>query len=413
MEPERAEPGRNVLLGVTGGIAAYKAPELVRRLRERGCVVRCALTPAASSFVSPLALEVVSGRAVHREEYLTASGSGSELHVEAAAWADLLLIAPATGHALAALALGLADNFLLTTALAFRGPLVVAPAMHTAMWENPVLQARVAELRARGVELVGPVSGPLASGEAGVGRMAEVPEIVAAVEHRLAPGDLSGRVVMVTAGPTFEPIDAVRFLGNRSSGKMGFAIAAEAARRGARTLLVSGPVALETPRGVERIAVETALEMAAAVRERAAACDVVVMAAAVADFRPGERAVGKLKRSAGPPRLDLVENPDILAGLAEWAPGALRVGFAAETGDSLAESRRKLAAKSAHLLVANDVSRADIGFGADENEVTVHRREAPPLALGRRPKSALARDLVDLFVAELRALRREDLAVRR
>lgn len=413
MEPERSERGRRVLLGVTGGIAAYKAPELVRRLRERGFAVRCALTPAAAAFVSPLALEVVTGRPVHREEYLAPTGSGAELHIEAAAWADLLLIAPATAHTLAALALGLADNFLLTTALAFRGPVVVAPALHTAMWENPALQSRVAELRARGVGVVGPAAGPLASGEVGLGRMAEIADIVGAVERTVAPGDLGGLTVLVTAGPTFEPIDPVRFLGNRSSGKMGFAIAAEAARRGARTLLVSGPVALATPPGVERIPVETALEMEAAVRERAGVADIVVMAAAVADFRPRERASGKLKRSAGVPRLELVANPDILIRLADWAPSALRVGFAAETGDPDAEARQKLAAKDAHVLVANDVSRSDIGFGADENEVTVHRRGAPPLALGRRPKSALARDLVDLFVAELRALRREDLAVPR
>ncbi|KAB2959700.1 MAG: bifunctional phosphopantothenoylcysteine decarboxylase/phosphopantothenate--cysteine ligase CoaBC [Thermoanaerobaculia bacterium] len=413
MEPERSERGRRVLLGVTGGIAAYKAPELVRRLRERGFAVRCALTPAATTFVSPLALEVVSGRAVHREEYLTPTGSGAELHVEAAAWADLLLIAPATAHTLASLALGLADNFLLTTALAFRGPVLVAPALHTAMWEHPALRARVAELRARGVALVGPATGPLASGESGPGRMAEIAEIVDAVERAFAPRDLDGRTVLVTAGPTFEPIDPVRFLGNRSSGKMGFAIAAEAARRGARALLVSGPVALATPPGVERIAVETALEMEAAVRERAVACDIVVMAAAVADFRPREPASSKLSKSAGVPRLELVVNPDILHRLAEWAPGALRVGFAAETGDPDSAARQKLEAKDAHVLVANDVSRSGIGFGSDDNEVTVHRRDAPPLALSRRPKSALARDLVDLFVAELRALRREDLAVPR
>jgi phosphopantothenoylcysteine decarboxylase/phosphopantothenate--cysteine ligase len=413
MEPERSERGRRILLGVTGGIAAYKAPELVRRLRERDFAVRCALTPAAAAFVSPLALEVVTGRPVHREEYLAATGSGAELHIEAAAWADLLLIAPATAHTLASLALGLADNFLLTTALAFRGPVVVAPALHSAMWENPALQARVAELRARGFALVGPAAGPLASGEVGIGRMAEVAEIVGAVERTVAPGDLAGRTVLVTAGPTFEPIDPVRFLGNRSSGKMGFAIAAETARRGARTVLVSGPVALATPPGVERLEVETALEMETAVRERAGACDLVVMAAAVADFRPRERAGAKLKKSAGPPRLDLIANPDILSRLPDWAPDALRVGFAAETGDADAAARQKLADKDAHLLIANDVSRPGVGFGADDNEVTVHRRGAPPLHLGRRPKSALARDLVDLFVAELRARRGEDFAVGR
>ncbi len=405
--------GRRVLLGVTGGIAAYKAPELVRRLRDRGHEVRCALTRSASSFVSPLALEVVSGRAVYGEEYLEPSGSGVEQHVEAAAWADLLLVAPATANTLASLALGVADNFLTTTALAFRGPLVVVPALHTAMWEHPATVQRVAELAGRGVEIVGPVSGALASGEIGLGRMAEIPQIIEAVERRLGAVDLAGLHFLITAGPTFEPIDPVRFLGNRSSGKMGFALAAEAARRGARVHLVAGPVALSTPPGVVRTDVETALEMADAVRGAAPEADVVVMAAAVADFRPRERSVDKLKKALGVPQLKLVRNPDILSLLPEHAPRALRVGFAAETRELQEEARRKLESKGAHLLVANDVSRSDIGFASDANEVTVHRREAEPVFFGRRTKRELARDLIDLFVRELRAMRRETLAAPR
>lgn len=402
-EPAR---GRRVLLGITGGIAAYKTPELVRRLRERGLDVRCAVTRSAESFVSPLALEVVSGHGVHREEYLTPGAGGVEQHIEAAAWADLLLIAPATAHTLASLALGLADNFLLTTALAFRGPVLVAPALHSAMWEQPAVRARVDELAARGVERIGPVVGELASGEVGIGRMADVPEIVAAVERRLAPGELAGSTFLVTAGPTHEPIDPVRFLGNRSSGKMGFAIAAEAARRGARVRLVAGPVELPTPPGVERLDVRTAIEMSEAVRRLAPESDVVVMAAAVADFRPGRPATTKIKKGAGTPDLALVPNPDILASLPEVAPSALRVGFAAETGDPDGEARRKLETKGAHLLVANDVSRSDIGFGSDANEVTVHRLAGEPVFLGRRPKVELARDLVGLFARELADLRR-------
>jgi phosphopantothenoylcysteine decarboxylase/phosphopantothenate--cysteine ligase len=409
----RGPHGHRILLGVSGGIAAYKAPELVRRLRDRGFEVRCALTPAAASFVSPLALEVVTGHAVHREEYLEPNGSGVELHIEAAAWADLLLVAPATAQTLSSLALGLADNFVLTTALAFAGPLIVAPALHSAMWSHPALVARVEELRARGVEIVGPGVGALASGENGVGRMAEIPELVAAVERRLQPGDLVGRTALVTAGPTFEPIDPVRYLGNRSSGKMGFAIAAELARRGARTLLVAGPVALPTPPGVERVAVETALQMQTAVGKLAPGADLVVMAAAVADFRPRARARSKLKKSRGVPEIELVANPDILADLPRIAPRALRVGFAAETEDLEREARAKLEAKGAHLLVANDVSRADIGFGSDDNEVTVYRRGGEPVFLGRRPKADLARDLVDLFSRELSGLRRETVAAGR
>jgi phosphopantothenoylcysteine decarboxylase/phosphopantothenate--cysteine ligase len=402
-----------VLLGVTGGIAAYKAPELVRRLRDRDLEVRCALSASARAFVSPLALEVVSQHGVYGEEYLTPTGSGEELHIAAAAWADLLLIAPATAHTLASLALGLADNFLLTTALAFDGPVVAAPAMHADMWRQPMVGRRVAELAERRVELVGPVIGPLANGEVGIGRMADIAEIVDTVVRRLAGGDLAGVRFLVTAGPTFEPIDPVRYLGNRSSGKMGFAIAAAAARRGATVELVAGPVALATPRDVERIDVGTALEMAAAVRERAGGADVVVMAAAVADFRPERIAPEKLKKAAGAPELSLVPNPDILAQLPAWAPRALRVGFAAESGDPEAEARRKLAAKDAHLLIANDVSRADIGFGSDDNEVVVYRRTGAESRFPRTGKERLGVELVEIFARELRALRDEPAALAR
>jgi phosphopantothenoylcysteine decarboxylase/phosphopantothenate--cysteine ligase len=257
------------------------------------------------------------------------------------------------------------------------------------------------------------VAGALASGEIGMGRMADVPAIVAAVESVFGAGDLRGRTVLVTAGPTHEAIDPVRYLANRSSGKMGFAIAAEAARRGARTLLVAGPVALATPPGVERVDVVSALEMEAAVRRFAPESDLVVMAAAVADFRPETAAESKLKKAAGPPRLHLVANPDILALLPSLAPKALRVGFAAETGDLEREARRKLTEKGAHLLVANDVAAAGIGFAAEDNEVTVYRREGEPLFLSRRPKGELARELVDLFARELARPAREPEALAR
>ncbi len=403
---------RRILLGVSGGVAAFKAPELVRRLRERGHEVRCALTPAATSFVAPLTLEVLSGQPVAREEYLEPGGGGEEAHIAAAAWAEAFCIAPATAHTLGALALGLAPNFLTTTALAFRGPLVVAPAMHSAMWSQPAVQENLARLRARGVRQVGPVEGPLASGESGMGRMADVAEIVRAVEACWSSAELAGRTVVVSAGPTQEPLDPVRFLGNRSSGKMGFALAAEAARRGARTLLVAGPVALATPPGVERIDVETALEMAAALEQVAAEADLVLMTAAVADFRPRHPAPTKIKRQAGPPQVELVANPDLLADLARLAPRALRVGFAAETGIDPLEAGRKLAAKGAHLLVANDVSRPDIGFGSDDNEVTLFRPESPPIHLPKRSKRELAVALFDHFVRELGHVRPETEPVR-
>jgi len=350
---------------------------------------------------------------VRREEWLEPSGTGEELHISTAAWADLLLLAPATAHLLARLSIGLADDFLTTTALAFTGPVVAAPAMHAAMWAHPATRDHVATLTRRGVRFVGPVEGPLASGEVGMGRMAEVADLVAAVEGTFARGDLVGRTLLVTAGPTHEAIDPVRYLANRSSGKMGFAIAAEAARRGARVILVAGPVALTTPTGVERVDVISALEMADAVRRLAPGCDIVVMAAAVADFRPERAATAKLKKDAGPPALSLVANPDILALLPECAPHALRVGFAAESGELEREARRKLAQKGAHLLVANDIARADIGFASDANEVTVYGGADAPLFLSRRPKDELAHALVDLFARELARLSREPETVAR
>ncbi len=392
----------HILLGVTGGIAAYKSAELVRRLGERGHQVRVALSRAAEAFIPPLTLEVLSGRAVHREEYLTPTGSGEEAHIAAAAWADVLLFAPATAHLLARLALGLADDFLTTTALAFGGPVVAAPAMHPVMWSKPALQGHVATLTGRGVRLVGPVAGPLASGEVGMGRMADPEAIVRAVEAAGPGGAWAGRTVLVTAGPTYEPIDPVRFVGNRSSGKMGFALAEEAARQGARVELVAGPVALPTPPGVARTDVDTARDMAREVAARAPGADLIVMAAAVADYRPKDPAVEKIKKSAGGlPALELTENPDILAELAAWAPAALRVGFAAETHDLDAHARAKLRAKGARFLVANDVSRPDIAFGSDANEVTVYRTDGEPVFLSRRPKRELAAALLELFAAAL------------
>jgi phosphopantothenoylcysteine decarboxylase/phosphopantothenate--cysteine ligase len=391
-------------LGVTGGIAAYKAAEIVRRLKSGGAEVRVALTQSARSFVSPLTLEVLSGQAVYGEEYLEPTGTGEELHITAAAWADVLCVAPATAHFLARVALGLADDFLTTTALAFSGPLVIAPAMHFQMWEKPAVRQHVATLEARGARLVGPIEGPLASGEVGMGRMADPERIVAAALSAAAgsgQGPLGGRTVLISAGPTFEPVDPVRFLGNRSSGKMGFALAAEAARRGARTILISGPVALATPSGVERLDVETAAEMAMAVAATAPGADLVILAAAVADFRPKARAEQKIKKDQGVPAFDLEPTEDILAGLGRIAPNAVRVGFAAETERLEENARGKLARKDAHFIVANDVSRSDIAFGRDENEVLVFSRDAEPVSLPRQGKAEIAAALLDLFTAAL------------
>ena len=402
---------QKVLLGVGGGIAAYKAAEVVRRLQDRGCSVRCALSRSATAFIPPLTLEVLSGQPVYQQEYLTPTGTGEELHITAAGWADLLCFAPATAHLLGRLALGLADDFLTTTALAFPGPVLVAPAMHQEMWAQEAVQENVARLRTRGVLFVGPEEGPLASGEIGLGRMSEPAAIVEAVVSQRpaepaatgppAKADLAGRTVVITAGPTREPLDPVRYLGNRSSGKMGFSLARAAARMGARVILIAGPVTLATPAGVERRDVTTALEMESELARWAGGADLIVMTAAVADFRPKDVAAQKIKKGRGVPSLELVANPDLLSGLAATAPRALRVGFAAETEKVEEHARTKLEHKGAHLIVANDVGREDIGFRSDENEVTVYRAEGPAIFLSRRPKDQIASRLMDLFVGEL------------
>ncbi len=391
----------NVLLGVSGGIAAFKAPEIVRTLRGRGHRVRCAMTRSAGAFVTPLTLEVLTEHPVYREEYLEANDSGEELHISVARWADVMCVAPATCNTLARLALGLADDFMVTTSLAFTGSLLVAPAMTTEMWEKAPVQGHVAALEERGVVLVGPVVGPLATGETGMGRMAEPQDIVAAIEATRRKGDLAGRAVLITAGPTQEALDPVRFLSNRSSGKMGFSLAAEAASRGAKTHLISGPVSLPTPLGVVRVDVTTAAEMAARVEELAPESEVVIMSAAVADFRPVTTRSSKIKKGAGGPDLKLEGTEDILARLQTIAPNALRIGFAAETGELEEEARRKMKEKGAHWIVANDVSRSDIGFGSEHNEVTVFRRNKPAVTLGRQAKRRIAGRLLDLVKQEL------------
>jgi len=395
-------PVSSILLGVTGGIAAFKAADLVRCLQERGHDVRCAMTRSAEAFITPLTLEVLSGHPVYREQYLQPDNSGEELHISAAGWADVLCVAPVTAHTLARLALGLADDFLTTTALAFSGPVVLAPAMHTGMWLQESVQDHLGVLKSRGAHLVGPVVGPLASGETGMGRMADLEAIVLEVELALADRDLVGKMVLVSAGPTQEPLDPVRYLSNRSSGRMGFALAEAAARRGARVVLVAGPVVLDTPPGVSRVDVVTAREMRDTINQLAPDADVIIMAAAVADFRPSDVSDNKIKKSAGTPQLSLISNPDIVAGLAELAPDTLRIGFAAETGEIVEEARGKLEAKNLHFIIANDVSRNDIGFDSEHNEVTVLAPAQAPIFFSRESKRALAVKLMDLFSEELK-----------
>jgi phosphopantothenoylcysteine decarboxylase / phosphopantothenate---cysteine ligase len=367
-----AAESRRVLVAVSGGIAAYKVPELVRGLRRAGHTVRCVMTEAASHFVAPLALQTVSGAPV-RSALFDAVEEGQIDHIALADWAEAVVVAPATANLLARLCAGLADDLVTTVLLATRAPVLVAPAMNVNMWRHPATAANVARLQERGVRFVGPASGSLACGWEGEGRMAEPAEIQGALELLLGPRSLAGERVLVTAGGTRERIDSVRALVNRSSGKMGFAIAAEAARRGAETVLVAAPSAQPTPSGVRRVDVETALEMRGAVRAELGAATVVVMAAAVADFRPAHAAEHKIKKEALPEgaglSLELVRNPDILQEISAERGSRLVVGFAAESRDVVEAARRKLQRKGCDLIVANDVSRSDAGFESDRNAV--------------------------------------------
>ena len=364
--------GKRILLVISGGIAAYKSLELIRRLRERGVAVRAILTKGGAQFVTPLSVAALSESKVYQE--LFSLTDESEMgHIRLSRESDLIVVAPASADLLAKLAQGLADDLASTTLLASDKPVLIAPTMNALMWAHPATQANIATLKSRGVLQVGPEAGDLACGEFGSGRMAEPMEILAAIETYFgAEAPLSGRRAIVTSGPTIEPLDPVRFLTNRSSGKQGHAIAAALARRGATTVLVTGPTAEPNPAGVEVHRIETAEEMLAACRA-ALPADIAVCAAAVADFRPFRFATQKIKKgSAPPPPIELVRNPDILATLA--SPGNARprivVGFAAETEDLIANAQKKLAAKGCDLILANDVSPGSGTFGGEEN--TIH-----------------------------------------
>jgi phosphopantothenoylcysteine decarboxylase / phosphopantothenate---cysteine ligase len=362
--------GRRVLLGVTGGIAAYKACILTRLLTQAGATVQVVMTPAATRFVGPDTFAALSGRPVHSDVFEDVE---TVLHVRLAREADVAVVAPATANVIAKLALGIADDLLTSTLLEARCPLVVAPAMHTGMYEHAATQANLVALAGRGVRLSGPVSGSLAAGDEGPGRMAEPEAILLEVEAALGvPGDLAGRRVLVTAGPTWEPIDPVRFVGNRSTGKMGFAVAREAAARGAAVTLVSGPSSEVDPPGVEVVRVTTSDQMREVVLARFESMDAVVKAAAVADFRPDRESASKLKKEAGPPSLELVPTTDILREIGARKPaGQVLVGFAAET-DALEEAgRRKLAAKNLDLIVVNEVGKEGTGFGSLTNRAMI------------------------------------------
>ncbi len=393
-----------VLLGVSGGIAAYKSPDLVRRLRERGHEVRVVMTRAARDFITPLSLQAVSGQPVHTT-LLDEQAEAAMGHIELARWADVVLIAPASADIMARLAHGLADDLLSTLCLATRAPIVVAPAMNQQMWAAAATQANVKTLRARGVRLLGPGAGDQACGEVGEGRMLEPAELAAALDGLVlvdtAGADLAGVCVLITAGPTREAIDPVRYISNHSSGKMGYALAAAARSAGASVILVSGPCDLPAPPGVERVLVESAAEMRDAVLSRADGCDIFIAAAAVSDYRPAERAEQKIKKKSESLAIALVRNADILAEVAARDHPPFTVGFAAETESLEAHARDKLVRKSLDMIAANPVGGPNLGFGADTNALRVFWNDGER-DLGEASKTELAQRLVALIAERFR-----------
>ena len=364
-----------IALGVTGGIGAYKAVEIVRRLQQNGHDIVVIMTSNARRFVGPLTFEAITRRPVIVDQFAPGANATIE-HVSLATDIQVLLVAPATANTIGKLAHGIADDFLTSLYLVTRAPVVIAPAMNTNMYEHPAVAGNLEALRARGAHVVAPGEGYLACGWTGPGRLASVEDVVAAVEGRLRPaGDLAGRCILVSAGPTYQDLDPVRFVGNRSSGRMGFALAAEAAGRGARVVLVAGPCRLEPPAGAEVVPVRSAADMHAAVMRGAVEADAVIMAAAVADYTPGDGPrPQKIAKESETITLTLTRTTDILAALGRWRGGRLRpvlIGFAAETRDVVERARAKLEAKGVDLIVANDVSGTDAGFDAETNAATL------------------------------------------
>jgi phosphopantothenoylcysteine decarboxylase / phosphopantothenate---cysteine ligase len=395
--------GKRIVLGVTGSIAAYKSVGLLRALVREGAVVDITMTQSATRFVTPLTFEVLSGRPVTTDLF---QAQQEMKHLSVPEEADAIVVAPATANFLAKAALGLGDDLLSTMLLAAQCPLICVPAMDGGMWTHPTVKEHVSALRARGVHVLDPEEGPLASGRIGTGRLAEEGRILEAIRSLLAPKrDWQGHRILVSAGPTQEPIDPVRYISNRSSGKMGYAIAEAAQARGARVVLVTGPTGIPTPRGVEIVSIETAEEMTKALCNRLSWSTVVIMAAAVADFRPKHPAMQKLKKQAKTDTtLDLERTTDILAALSAQRTTQLLVGFAAETNDLLAHATDKLKTKDLDLIVANDVTKPGAGFGSDHNAVTLIDREGRITELPLKPKRVLADDILDVARRLLRPI---------
>jgi phosphopantothenoylcysteine decarboxylase/phosphopantothenate--cysteine ligase len=395
--------GRFVVLAVTGSIAVYKMVELARHLVQAGATVQVVMTKSAAEFVTPLTFQALTHRPVEIEMFAMQDERAAG-HVAMGRQADVVVVAPATAHVLARLAHGFSDDLVATTVLATSAPVIVAPAMETHMWQNAATQANVAALRARGVRVIDPETGPLASGDVGPGRLASLERIESAIDEVLGVSqDLAGRSIVITAGPTLEAIDPVRFVSNRSSGKMGYAIAAAARDAGADVTLITGPTALVPPAGVRTFPVESADDMKEAVLAHLSRADAVIMAAAVADYRPIERATTKMKKKdlGNEMRIRMVENPDVLTAIvAARRPGTIVVGFKAETGDATAEASRMLREKKLDLVVANDVGDARVVFGSDDDQVAFVSADGVE-TLPLLKKTEVARRLVQKLVERL------------
>ena len=394
-----------IALGVTGGVAAYKAAELVRRLQDEGLDVQVVMTRAAREFITPLTFASLTGKKVITEMFGAENSAPANVesaieHIAVAQRIDLLLVAPATADTLSKFAHGAADDFLSTLYLATKVPVVIAPAMNVNMWEHPATQENLTALRARGVHVVDPDEGYLACGMTGAGRLAAVETIASKVCDVLGlRKDLAGKTVLITAGPTRENLDPVRFLTNRSSGKMGYALAEAASRRGAHVILVSGPVELAAPAGVDWVPVRSTEEMRTAVMSRASEADILIMAAAVADYRPAAVHANKIKRSEGRITLDLEPTADILAELGRSKDQSILIGFAAETDRLIENAREKLQRKGADMIVANDVTQEGAGFDVDTNVVTLVTRDGRAIPLPKMSKREVADKILDQVLA--------------
>lgn len=391
---------RQILLGITGGIAAYKSAELTRMLKKAGADVRVVMTPAAAEFITPLTLQALSGNPVHLQ-LLDPEAEAGMGHIELARWADLILVAPATADFMARVAAGMGNDLLTTLCLASDAPLCLAPAMNQAMWRDQQTQLNVQALQARGIQLFGPASGEQACGDTGMGRMLEPEALLHAIANQFDYDVLNGKRVVITAGPTREAIDPVRFISNHSSGKMGYALAEAAADAGAEVTLISGPVNLNAPAHVKRIMVESAQDMLDAALHTADNCDVFIGAAAVADYRPEFVSTNKLKKGKEESmEIRLIKNPDIIATIAALPNKPFTIGFAAETNDVLSYAREKRLRKQLDMIIANDVSIAGIGFNSDENQVTLITL-TDEISLPQTSKRQLARQLIEHIAPHL------------